>query len=365
MKVAIISDTHFGARGDSLPMQANMAKFFTHVFFPTLDQMQIQYVVHLGDYTDRRKYVNYQTARFIETTYREPLRQRHVRELILLGNHDCFYKQTNDINSVEELYRHDASVTIVKAPREVTIGSRSILLLPWIADDTRDVALDLLAHTRATVVMGHLEIGGFQMYRGVPHEQGGLEATRFDRFALVLSGHFHHKSERAPITYVGAPYPMIWSDYDDPRGFHILDTDTLALTFISNPFSLFARLVYDDAHEGISYGDTLRREIDAVDSRYRDAYVKVIVKSRTQPATFEAVMESLYKVNPLDVDVIDDVVVNDDGEEVMPSLDVDTLHLMREYVDSLTINCNKDDLNSYLQHLYHEALAANQSTRFA
>lgn len=364
MKVAIITDTHFGARGDSLPMLQSMQRFYDNVFFPTLDKYNISRVLHGGDYVDRRKYINYQTAQFIRNGYRAPLRARGIIEDVIVGNHDIFFKGTTELNAIQELYEDDPTVNIYTEPAEIEIDGTNILLLPWVADNNRDKTIHALKTSNAAIVLGHLEISGFQMHRGMTSHEG-FNPDVFDRFELVMSGHYHHKSQTGRIHYLGAPYAMIWSDYRDPRGFHIFDTTTRELEFIENPYSLFARLVYDDAGQKHSYVQDLIRSINAPDSPYRDAYVKIVVKTKEQPYWFDLMMDALYKVGAQDVIVVDDIIVNDDDTDdaVEGAPDVDTLTLMREYVDTLTISCDKDELNAYLRQKYHEAIAANHSSK--
>src|SRR5579885_2504875 len=248
MKQAIITDSHFGARNDLPALQHNMGRFYSEIFFPTLDKHGIKTVLHGGDYTDRRKYVNYATARMVFDGYRTPIRERGIHEYIVLGNHDCYLKHTNDINSVEELCRDDATVTVIKHPVEMEIDGCEFLMLPWICDANREDSMRLIQESRASVVLGHLQLAGFSMYRGQVNEDG-MSAKLFDRFELVMSGHYHHKSQSGPVHYLGAPYPMTWQDYRDPRGFHLFDTETHELTFIENPFSIFNRIIYDDQGE--------------------------------------------------------------------------------------------------------------------
>lgn len=355
-KVAVITDTHFGARGDTLPMQHNQSKFLKNVFFPTLDQYGIKTVIHGGDYTDRRKFINYQTAGFIQGEYRDPLNDRGITEIVLTGNHDCFYKQSNSINSIDQLYRLDPQVRVLSGPATVDVEGLHILFLPWICEENATLSMKLLQTSKARVVIGHLEIKNFAMYRGMAAIEG-LDPDLFGRFELVLSGHFHHKSQQGNIHYLGAPWPMVWSDYADQRGFHILDTDTLDLTFVENPYTIFARLVYDDAGKAPAYIADLIKTIQAPDSPYRDAYVKVVVKSKSQPYWFDMLTDELYKVNPLDILVVDDIVVGDaDEARDVITADMDTAGLIRDYVKSLEINCDKAALTTYLDQLYVEAM---------
>jgi DNA repair exonuclease SbcCD nuclease subunit len=363
--VAIITDTHFGARNDSLHMLASMRKFYDNVFFPTLDTYGVRRVLHGGDYVDRRKYVNYHTASFIRNVYREGLRKRHIEEDVIVGNHDCYFRDSTQLNAVRELVEDDETVRCYVHPHELDVDGVGVLLLPWIVDSNRADSMKLIETSKCSIVLGHLELQGFQMFRGMPASTG-LDPQLFDRFELVMSGHYHHKSEKGPVHYLGAPYPMIWSDYRDPRGFHIFNTDTKELTFIENPFSLFVRIVYDDAGQSHDYIKQLAGSILAKDSPYHDAYVKIIVKSKNQPYWFDLMMDALYKVNAQDIIVVDDIVVDDNGDESeAPVTDVDTLTLMREYVDSLSITCDKEELFNYLQTKYREALAATQSARFS
>jgi DNA repair exonuclease SbcCD nuclease subunit len=279
---AIITDTHFGARNDSVHMQQNMKRFLDDVFFPTLDEYNVDTVWHGGDYVDRRKYVNFSTARFIYESYRTPLNRRNITEIAIVGNHDTFYRETNDINSLQELYRTEDRLHAVSSPVELD----DVLFLPWICDGNRDVSMRMIQDTKCPVVLGHLEIAGFQMYRGMPSPDG-LNADIFDRFELVMSGHYHHRSSKGPIQYLGAPWPMIWSDYRDPRGFHLFNTDTRELRFIENPYSLFARIVYDDTGQTHDYIKHLVQSISAPNSPYHSAYVKVVVKSKENPFWFD------------------------------------------------------------------------------
>lgn len=365
MNIAILADSHFGARSDSAPMQANMAKFYNRVFFPALDEHKVGAVVHAGDFFDRRKYCNIGTARFIHDTYTDPLSRRAIPQYMITGNHDIYYKSSTEVNGIEEFYRHTPNVNIFTQPVEIELDGCGILLLPWITDNNRAASLKLIAETKFSVVIGHLELSGYQMYRGLANPDG-LDPAMFERFEMVMSGHYHHRTIAPPIYYLGACYPMIWSDYQDPRGFHIFDTETHALTYVENPYSLFVKILYSDAGEKHDYIKTLAQSILAVGSPYHDAFVKVIVKSKEQPYWFDVMMDCLYKVNVQDVLVVDDIIVDDADEQDSTEIpDLDTLTLMKEYIDTLSISCDKDELFTYLREKYQDAVASSQSARLS
>jgi hypothetical protein len=359
--VAVITDTHFGARNDSAQLMNSQQKFYDTIFFPTLQEYGIKTVLHGGDYSEHRKYFNFATAQWVYKNYREPLKRNDISEVAIVGNHDCFFKHTTGTNSIEELYRDDNSIEIVTQPTTTIVHGMELLLLPWICAENKDASLRAIEDSKAALVLGHLELSGFQMFRGVPNFDG-LPADLFDKFKLVMSGHYHHKSSKGPIHYLGAPYPMTWMDYHDERGFHLLDTETHALTFIENPYSIFTRIIYNDEGQKHAYIADLCQRIIAPDSPYRDAYVKVVVQKKVQPYWFDLLMDALYGVNALDVQIIDDITVNDDEvtfDDGSVNAAVDTVALMTEYVDSLTINASKPALVTYLRGLYLEAMNVN------
>ena len=366
MKIGLLCDTHFGARSDSAPMQDSMRKFYEQVFFPAIDTHQVKAVIHAGDFFDRRKYCNIGTAHFINEVYRQPLRDRELPQFMITGNHDIYYRSSTEVNGIDELFRHDDNVRVFAQPTELTLTPTcTVLLLPWITDNNRAASMKLIAESKASIVIGHLELTGYQMYRGLANPDG-LDPSMFERFEMVMSGHYHHRTIAPPIHYLGSCYPMIWSDYQDPRGFHIFDTETHELTYVENPHSLFMKILYADKGQKHDYIKKLANDILAKDSPYHDAYVKVIVKSKEQPYWFDVMMDCLYKVNVQDVLVVDDIIVDDADEQESTEIpDLDTLTLMKDYIDTLSISCDKDELFAYLREKYQDAVASSQSARLS
>lgn len=367
MQIAIVADQHFGARNDSVPLQTAIGKFIDTIFLPTLEARHITHILNAGDVLDRRKYTNHGTLHFVHTRYREPLRRRGVIEHVCLGNHDLFLRDSNRVSAIVELSRHDETLRVYATPETIDIDGFQVLMVPWIISETEADTYTALKTSNAQMVIAHVPLRGFQEYRGQVCTEG-LPPDVFSRFRRVLAGHFHHKSTIDNITYVGAFGHYIWSDYADERGFHIYDTDTDTLEFIENPYSLFVKLIYDDDGQSVAYSHQLLQQILAADSPYREAYVKLIVKSRTQPYWYDSVVDALYKVGVQDIVVVDDIVVADEtaNATILPTTtDVDTLNLMQEYVTDLSISADKDALMSYLRDKYEEALSVSQSARLS
>ena len=200
MKIAIITDQHFGARNDSLHFLDYYQKFYDDIFFPALDANGIRHVLILGDTFDRRKYVNFYTYKRAREMFFDRLHARGIKVKMLAGNHDTYFKNTNSVNALNEVVRGYDNVRIFTSATTVRTNGIDILYLPWICDENRKQTMELIRSTSAQIAMGHLELAGFEMYRGsmVSH---GDDVHIFDKFDLVMSGHYHHRSSDGHIFY--------------------------------------------------------------------------------------------------------------------------------------------------------------------
>jgi DNA repair exonuclease SbcCD nuclease subunit len=348
VKIALITDTHIGARNDSQVFSDYFADFYNNVFFPYLDDHSIDTVVHLGDIVDRRKYISYITLRAFRDYFVQPMADRNIDFHCIVGNHDIPYRNTNDINAMREIF--DGSIgKIYWEPQEVSFDGLKILMMPWINNANYNTALTTMQKTDAQVMFGHFEIAGFEMMRGQTCDHG-MDVKHFRKFDMVLSGHFHHKSTMGNITYLGNPYELTWGDYDDPRGFHILDTDTRELEFIKNPYRMFHKVFYDDETYDLEQLMNLDFE------HLRNRYIKVVVVKKQNPYWFDQFLDRLYKCDPTHLTIVEDNKHLDleKDEEIMDA--EDTLTILNKYVDALEVDIDKKQLSGLLNNLYTEAL---------
>jgi DNA repair exonuclease SbcCD nuclease subunit len=353
MKIALINDTHFGARNDSKVFDDYFYRFYDNIFFPYLKEHDISTVVHLGDIVDRRKYINYKILRNFKTNFVQRLLDMDIDLHVIIGNHDTFFKNTNEINSMTELFNGDSALSIYTDPEEILFDGTKVLMVPWINDGNREESLRLLEESNAEIILGHLEVKGFAMMLTGGINEHGLDASAFNRFDMVMTGHFHHKSDDGTVYYLGAPYEMTWADYQDPRGFHIFDTETRGLDHIRNPYKMFYKIVYDDV-------DKTSEEIVQQDfSQYENTHVKVVVQNKTNPYWFDLMLDELYNANPFHVSIVEDFsgTVDISGEINVDQAE-DTLTILRNYVDDLGVkDDSKNELNELLHGLYLEAVS--------
>ncbi|CAB4170912.1 SbcD DNA repair exonuclease [uncultured Caudovirales phage] len=346
MKVAIITDQHFGARNDSIAFLDFFEKFYDNTFFPALDANSIDTVLVLGDTFDRRKYVNFYALDRAKKMFFDKLEERGIRVHMLAGNHDTYYKNTNEVNSPDLLLVEYGNIDVISKPETIVIDGTSICMMPWICPENYQESLDHITNTKAEICMGHFEIAGFAMHRGM-ESNDGLAKETFQKFDLVFSGHYHHRSSDKHIHYLGNPYELTWQDYNDPRGFHLFDLDTRELEFICNPYRMFERLEYNDKEQ---------EPIDLDLIELEQKYVKLVVVNKNDFYKFDKFIQKLYNKGCHEIKIIEDMSEFQDGEIGEEINLEDTLSVLSHYVDSIETDVDKEQIKTYMRTLYTEAV---------
>lgn len=341
MKLGLISDTHWGVRNDHSAFIDHFKQFYEGTFFPILKERGIDTVVMLGDTFDRRKYTNHTTIKAAREIYFDKLHENNISATVIIGNHDTFFRNTLETNSVSLLLSDYPNIDIIDRPQVKTFDGLDIALVPWICDDNRKQCIDFMNTTPAQICMGHFEVSGFEMYRGQPCLDG-LAMDSFERFDLAFSGHYHHRSTKRNITYLGTPYEMTWHDCDDPKGFHIFDTDTRLLEFVPNPNVLFVKLEYNDQKDDPAIGEWLHK-----------SYVKLIVVNKTDYPRFEKFINKLYAIGCHDVKIVENLAELEDRQDVVDFND--TLSILETHID-LMEDPHKMAIKDCVKSLYLEAI---------
>jgi DNA repair exonuclease SbcCD nuclease subunit len=295
MEIAVLGDLHFGCRGDSQIHLDYQEKFFSEVFFPEIDRRGIKIIWQLGDFMDRRKFVNYNTLARTKAMFLDECEKRGLTVYCLVGNHDIFYRESIRINSLDQLFQSYMCVRTVEKPTTFEFDGVLVDMLPWICEENETEVAEFMGKSTSDVLLGHLELVGFDMLKGIPSEHG-MQPSSFDKYSLVLSGHYHTRSTKGNIEYLGTPYEITWADCEDQKGFGIFDTKTMTSEFVENPFHIFSRIIYND--EEIDY--------DKVElSKFRRSYLKIIIAKRNSIEMFDRFLERLWKLEPVDISISD------------------------------------------------------------
>ena len=347
-KIAILTDTHFGARSDSLIFNEFFYDFYENQFFPYVkSHPEITTFLHLGDCLDRRKYINYKIAKDFRERFIKGLDELNLPCHFIVGNHDIYCKNTLDVNCYNELTLPERS-GVYSEPTIVSIDGYDMAFIPWLTEENQSQFYSLINEPGVQIAFGHLEVSGFEMHSGIM-SQTGISKTIFNKFDMVMSGHFHKRSTDGHIYYLGCPYEMTWADCNDPKGFHTFDTTTRELEFIPNERTIFEKIHYNDK-------TTNYNELEV--SKYDQKFVKVFVENRDDYYAFDKFLDRLYnEISVHDLKVIEDfsdLSVDFVSDNIVKEAQ-DTLSLLDRYVDDIETNLDKERIKGKLKSLYVSA----------
>ena len=342
MRVAIITDTHFGARKGSKLFHDYFEQFYDDVFFPILDKEGIDTVIHMGDAFDSRKGIEFKSLKWSRRVVFDRLKERGITMHLMVGNHDAYYKNTNDINSNDLLLNEYNNIKVYSSPTEVSVGGLPILFIPWVNEQNEKETNKAIKKSKCRVAMGHLELNGFTATPGHVMEHGH-DSRAYDKFEKVFSGHYHSRSDNGTVFYLGNPYEMFWNDVNDSRGFHIFDTESLEHTPVNNPYRLFYKIFYDD---------TDYQTFNATE--YENKIVKIIVKKKSDTKKFEKFVDKLYKTGVADLKIVENFQLMD-TEDFETEESEDTMSILNRYIEESETELNKTVIQSLIRHIYQEA----------
>ena len=342
MKVAIITDQHFGFKKGSKLFHEYFQKFYEEIFFPTLQERGITTVIDMGDTFDSRKGIDLYSLDWAQRNYFDCLRDNGITLHSVVGNHTAFYKNTNEVNTIDLLLREYDNVNTITECTDIDIDGCKICMVPWINSDNSEYTYKMIRESSAKVAMGHLELNGFYAHHGYTMEDGD-DIQPYQKFDRVFSGHYHTRSSDGRIFYLGNPYEMFWNDVGDPRGFHIFDTETYELETINNPFQMFKVIKYDD---------TPRQLFKFAE--YKDKIVKLIVVNKSSQKEYDRFVDALSSANPYDLKIIEKTSEMDFGEDAAEQTE-DTLTLLDKFVDELETDLSKAKIKSLVKDLYRQA----------
>jgi hypothetical protein len=267
----------------------------------------------------------------------------------IVGNHDTYFKNHARLNSIEQLFDIDGipnndtfhtPVIGYSEPTNLKLPDGYRLdLIPWIADENEQEVLDFIKKSKNQVAFGHFDLKGFEMNKGVKSAYHSRSPVFLDKYHSVYSGHFHTKNDNGHIYYLGNTYEITWNDYNDTRGFHIFDTETLEMEFIPNPYKMHNKIIYED------------KPIDA--EPYTDQIVKLIVDKKEDIELFTNTIEELEKRCEM-INIIEDHGLLSAGQIEFET--EDTITTLEKYVDNLSID-NSQQVKKILHEVYVEALS--------
>ena len=352
-KILMISDIHFGVKNNSEKYLTIIKDFFLETLKNAIDTRSITDVRILGDLFDCRNNLNVRTFNTVLEIFRWYRTNRpKVHFKILLGNHDIYYRNRVDVNSVEML-RGMENITIISEIVKETIGDKKVITFPWLVEESatlHEFNAICSGKEKYDLCLGHFEIKGFEISKGHLDETG-LETGKFKNFKRVFTGHYHLRNTMNQISYLGCPYQITWSDYGDIKGIHIYDVDTNKTEFLENTDSpMFIKLTIDDLIKDSSIVEKIKGNS-----------VKIVIDKKYEEVD---ILKSITKVEglcPIKLDIEHEYIEEIDENDDLDLETTDILSFISEYVKNIQLaeNIEEKSLISHLTELYQTSLTEN------
>lgn len=213
-KAAVCTDIHFGLKSNSTTHNDDCLNFIKW-FIETARAEGCETCFFLGDWHNNRAAINIVTLNYSLRAL-ELLNDAFDRVYFIPGNHDLYYRDKRDIQSVEWA-KHLPNVKIVND----WFSEGNVVIAPWLVGDDHKRIRKL----KGQYIFGHLELPHFFMNAMVAMpDTGEIQREDFGNFGHVFTGHFHKRQTHKNITYIGNCFPHNYADAgDDARGMMMLE----------------------------------------------------------------------------------------------------------------------------------------------
>ncbi len=325
-KVAVLGDTHFGKKQGSIKVLENILDHYEKELFPVLIDQGVEHVIQVGDIFDVRTSICARLIHIVKERFFDWFKEHDIHLIITLGNHDIFLRESRVYNSPSLVA--SSHVHVIKDRTYMKINGNKVLLQPWLVQGEELTREDL---NGVDYVFGHLEIQGFYMVKGVEAD-GGNPPGLYEKCKHVFAGHFHLKQTNGNISYLGSAVQNDWSDYNEVKGFVILNEDD-TIDFFENTVSRkYIILEYTNDGLYVKGLNTFPFKIDNFSNylpAFKKHYLKFIIKYRSEENNADDYLFELKKEN-INFRLIDESRINEIA--TIDNIDVDSNKDTREII---------------------------------
>lgn len=327
-RIWFITDTHLGIRNNSNEWLEQTRDYFKDFFFPLVrkNYKSGDVLIHLGDYFDSRQSINLKVLNLGIEIAEEISKIFSDGSYIIVGNHDIWNKSSNEINSIKAL-KWIPKLNIFENPETLTLGSRKILLLPWMKDHETEKSF-LETCQPHDILCCHTDVSGarFNKYTLVDE---GPSLNSFAKFLKVYSGHIHYSQKIGNVNMLGSPYELTRSDMDNPKSITLLDLETMEESVFRNDFS--------PKFKRFNFTDILEMTPEELEIPFRNNFVDILIdpalaiKAPLSILTDSVNTQRSLKFHPITIDSpsMTEQFLDSDGKNF------NVLDFISDYIDSL------------------------------
>ena len=344
-KIAIFSDIHLGVHQNS-DFWLNVANQWANWYIEELHKRNINKIIFCGDFFHYRDEISVKTLNFAKDLL-DKFNEFDI--MMITGNHDAWYKDTSEINSLSILkgYRNIKVFDKLQI-RDWGHAGKKAAFCPW-GTKMSDIP-------KCDLVFGHFELENFKMNSFKICDHGDKPEDLAEKAPLIFSGHFHLRAKRnfgkSEIIYVGNPYEMDFGDSMQSKGFYILDEDDLSYEFIDNKIT--------PRHIKVFLSKLIEEKdpIKYFQSEITDNIIKLIIDKNINSEHLDLLITKLATYKPCDIRIDYDVNYNkvrfsEEGEFDLSGIDM--VEAITEFVNLLDID-NKSEVVKYTTDLYSRSM---------
>lgn len=335
-KIALLNDTHFGINNNSQKRLKYQLDYFESQLFPVLEKENVKQILHLGDFWHSRKEINPNTFHWVKARFLDHLRDKDIRMEIVPGNHDMYFTQNSNVNSLSML-REFSNITVHTEPTLFKVDDYKFSLIPWISNAEDFQKLDAFIKANShDVIFGHFALVNFFVTKQMLNTHGYFPLDYFKDFDAVYSGHFHIRQDKGNIHYLGTQYELNWNDADTDKGFTVIDTMTGKPEYYRNPDRLHCRIFYDD---------TEKKDYDEELAALREKFVRVIVTNKTDEKCYQSFIQKLEQVGAENFTIIEQTGEDKKEDELQFTEEKPLFNFLEEYCNTQITLKEKDKEN--------------------
>lgn len=337
-EICVISDIHIGIHQSSSiwhKITLDFAKWLKEI----LEKRGTRDIVIAGDIFHDRNEVSVLTMH-VATEFFKILKDFNIT--ILVGNHDAYYRERSDINSID-IFNEWGNINIINNVSTTKAYDKTITFVPWAADLRKIPDSDL--------IFGHFEITSFKMNKSKICSHGLNSIDLLKKARLIISGHFHYRDERnysnGTILYTGCPFQLDWGDSNTIKGIHFLDLKTMKYDFLPNEMS--------PKHIKFRLSEVLNNETGMLESLKKltpGNFINFLIDKEIGSDKVDALINKLSSLQPLQIRpefYVDNQFNLDDLNYEFTGVDIPSA--IEEFVNLLDCN-NKQQVLNYTLDLF-------------
>lgn len=362
-KIGLFTDIHFGINKDN-QLRLNETKRCVNWMIKTFKEQSVDYVIFCGDLFDSRFSINVQTLNYAIDCIQK-IAFNFQKIFLLIGNHDTYYKNNNDMNSINFLSKiamNDNIIIVETDPYFIQIQNKTLGLFPWGFDIESIKNIDNFQI--CDYGFGHFEVNGVEQSGSV---SSGCKYHYKDLMQLsphIFSGHYHntmHYIHNNNIVYMlGSPLQLNWGEWDKEKFIYTFDC-------INDVFEPFQNTI-NSRFEKIYYSQMEKYTKEQLTKLCDHNFIKFVIDTKYQFENVLKYTDIIKEYKPLSfqieylISLTSDVIL-ESTEDIVKSNSKDNKEYLLEYIQKIFKQVQQVDdsikldiLNQLVEQYYNKSL---------